>query len=348
MRWILIPMMLLSCGVVSAQGVLERLRDRLQNAPLLDPVAPPPAVRPELGPPRPLLGFQAEERTEDGVRSVHVDRVQPETAAAQAGLEPGDQIVQLGEQPISSIEDLTAFMAQRRVGEEVEIKVLRDGQPVVATATLQADPRVLARPTLPQGGPLPGPRPDRDSADVPQPAIPLAQHGRLGVVVENVRPSEDAAASHVRISTVVPGSAAAAAGLLPGDQIRQIDGVAVDGAIDVARRMRATQPGQQVTIEFQRDGEVSQTTATLTAMAPVLGDPTPADSMPVGPPSIAAPADLPQPQDPGDAASTDPAEAGETATGETAELRRLLRELREEVGRLRDRVEQLESSQDDS
>ncbi|HVO95673.1 MAG TPA: M20/M25/M40 family metallo-hydrolase [Terriglobales bacterium] len=58
--------------------------------------------------------------------------------AARAGLQPGDVIIKLAEKKIQNIEDLTDALRGHRPGDEVEITVLRGGQPVTLKATLRA------------------------------------------------------------------------------------------------------------------------------------------------------------------------------------------------------------------
>lgn len=331
MRTILLTAMLMTCGTVSAQGVLERLRNRLENAPLLDPVPPPAPVAPGLVSERPILGFQAEERSEDGISSVYVENVQPETAAAKAGLQPGDQIVKLGDQDIATIEDVTLFMTKRKVGDEVEVMVLRQGAPVVTTATLQANPKILARPTLP-GSALPPAAPL-----APPPAEPAAmQHGRLGVVVENdaISPNRGQA----RIANIVPGSAADQAGLRVGDVIRSIDAAAIAGALDVQQRMRTTRPGQEVVVGIVRGGAPVQINVRLMGPAPIL-TPVPQDELSppaeLGPPGPLPPQIIENP-------AVEPPAMPSSRETELNALSELVGELRQQVEQLEKRITELE------
>lgn len=73
--------------------------------------------------------------TEQGVSIV---RVYPESAADRAGLQSGDRIVRIGEQPIRSIEQLVASLAERRPGDRVTLTVIRGGQEREVEATLQS------------------------------------------------------------------------------------------------------------------------------------------------------------------------------------------------------------------
>jgi serine protease Do len=65
------------------------------------------------------------------------------------------------------------------------------------------------------------------------------------------------------VTRVVPGTAAAAAGLRQGDVIVGIDGRPVASAADVVAAIVAKDPGEEVSIRYQRAGELRSATATL-------------------------------------------------------------------------------------
>ena len=58
---------------------------------------------------------------------VAVAVVRPRSAAARAGVEAGDVLVDFAGEPIRSVEDLFAQLRQRRPGENVTVTVVRDG-----------------------------------------------------------------------------------------------------------------------------------------------------------------------------------------------------------------------------
>jgi hypothetical protein len=70
----------------------------------------------------------------DGVR---FSDVRPGSPAAKAGLKAGDILVQFGDKPIHNLYDFTDALRRSKVGEVVEVKVLREGQPVTASVKLE-------------------------------------------------------------------------------------------------------------------------------------------------------------------------------------------------------------------
>jgi putative serine protease PepD len=83
-----------------------------------------------------------------------------------------------------------------------------------------------------------------------------ATHARLGVSVQD---AEDGAG----IGTVEDGSAAAEAGLQPGDVIIAVGDRAVDSADSLIAAIRSYRPGDEVTLTYRRGGGESTATATL-------------------------------------------------------------------------------------
>jgi aminopeptidase YwaD len=73
-------------------------------------------------------------QTENGVK---FSDVKPNSPAAKAGLKAGDILVQFGSSPIKNLYDFTDALRRSKVGDVVEVKVLRDGQPVNATVKLE-------------------------------------------------------------------------------------------------------------------------------------------------------------------------------------------------------------------
>jgi hypothetical protein len=63
--------------------------------------------------------------------------VRPGSPAAKAGFKAGDILVQFGDKPIHNLYDFTDALRRSKVGDEVNVKVLRDGEPVIAIVKLE-------------------------------------------------------------------------------------------------------------------------------------------------------------------------------------------------------------------
>ena len=60
--------------------------------------------------------------------AIRVDQVVPGTVAAQAGVKPGDLLLAINQKPVRVLADLTEAMFYMRVGEQVQMQVLRSNQ----------------------------------------------------------------------------------------------------------------------------------------------------------------------------------------------------------------------------
>src|SRR5215813_10981600 len=73
-------------------------------------------------------------QVENGVK---FSDVKPGSPAAKAGLKAGDVLVQFGDHPIKNLYDFTDALRRSKVGDVVDVKVIRDGQPVTASVKLE-------------------------------------------------------------------------------------------------------------------------------------------------------------------------------------------------------------------
>ena len=73
-------------------------------------------------------------QVENGVK---FSDVRPNSPAAKAGFRAGDILIQFGDKPIKNLYDFTDALRRSKVGDVVEVKVLRDGQPVTASVKLE-------------------------------------------------------------------------------------------------------------------------------------------------------------------------------------------------------------------
>ena len=126
----------------------------------------------------------------DNAQGALVSQVTEGSAAAKAGIEAGDVITSVGDEPIRSNSELRNKIGMLKVGESVRIGLLREGKPQTVTAVLK-EPAQLS------------------DAESIHPALAGA---------DLVEVSEDSV-SGVRIRAVAPGSPAAQAGLRADDRI---------------------------------------------------------------------------------------------------------------------------------
>jgi hypothetical protein len=73
-------------------------------------------------------------QTENGVK---FSDVKPGSPAAKAGFKAGDVLIEFGGKPIKNLYDFTDALRRSKVGETVQVKVLRDGKEVSAPVTLE-------------------------------------------------------------------------------------------------------------------------------------------------------------------------------------------------------------------
>jgi membrane-associated protease RseP (regulator of RpoE activity) len=73
-------------------------------------------------------------QTENGVK---FSDVRPGSPAAKAGLKAGDVLVQFGDKPINNLYDFTDALRRSKVGDVVDVKVLRDGKPITVPVKLE-------------------------------------------------------------------------------------------------------------------------------------------------------------------------------------------------------------------
>lgn len=94
------------------------------------------------------------------------------------------------------------------------------------------------------------------------------EHGRLGVEVQNVdqslaEPFKLKEPAGALVSSVVPDSAAAQAGLKAGDVILKYNGAMIADAGQLSARVNMTAPGDRATLEIWRHGEPMTMTARI-------------------------------------------------------------------------------------
>jgi S1-C subfamily serine protease len=63
--------------------------------------------------------------------------VRADSPADKAGLKAGDILTQFGDKPINNLYDFTYALRDSKAGDEVDVKILREGQEITAKVTLE-------------------------------------------------------------------------------------------------------------------------------------------------------------------------------------------------------------------
>jgi|TARA_A100001391_G_scaffold179354_2_gene144323 serine protease Do len=159
--------------------------------------------------------------------------------AAAAGVESGDVIVSVNGEGVSSARELSRVISQQSPGSDVELGVIRSGDELDITVTLdrlEEDEEAAPSPQEPEEEVAP----ESTSSSIGVTVIP--NEGGEGLVVESIEAD----------------SGAASRGLMPGDVIEQANGGAVstpedfEAAIDAAR----SEGKSAVSLRVSRDGVV--------------------------------------------------------------------------------------------
>jgi serine protease Do len=187
-----------------------------------------PAVRPWLGASgQPVTQEIAQSVGLSRPQGVILSRVHPNSPLAQAGLREGDVLLTFNATDITDPEALRFLIATQTVGAQVPVTYWRQGQQQRATLRLLPPPEQPAREQTRIDG-----------------ATPLA-----GAVIANINPAlaEEVPvpleAAGVVIIAIEQQGVAARLGLKPGDQLKTINGVAVDSVAAVRKALRQARPG---------------------------------------------------------------------------------------------------------
>jgi S1-C subfamily serine protease len=72
----------------------------------------------------------------EGTKGVKFADVREGSPAAKAGLKAGDILVEFDGKPIQNLYDFTYALRSKKPGDQVKVRVLRDGQPLEAGVTM--------------------------------------------------------------------------------------------------------------------------------------------------------------------------------------------------------------------
>lgn len=318
-------MLALAADVASGQELLKRLEDRIKS---VIPRPPNPAPRPaaEGG----YLGLMAE----PGEGGVKVGEITGGSPADAAGLRPGDLIIGIGDQPITSVDEMAATLQGAPVGTRFNFRIRRGEDEQVVPVTLGRRGQVVRKPTPPPvapGGIAPGipvpagdrPPSGRAQASLGVSLMPLTpelreQHGidvRRGAMIEKIR----------------PGSAADQAGLPLHGVIVAAEGQRIDSPEALIAVIKSKRPGDNMLLSYYQGNQLLRKDVRL-GMA---GSSAPGSEEPITDPPVVDPL----PSEP-----FVPAPRPSDSSVEVTLLRREVGELRSEIELLRKELESLKKA----
>ena len=184
-----------------------------------------------------------DDEAETGVR-ISVTR---KSAAAAAGLEDDDRILQLDNTEIRDWEDLTDFMSETVPNQNVMVLYEREGKKNTAQATL--------------GAPQQNEWGSKDWSN----NVSVASQDKEACLGIYSNAAGEGAKKGAEINDFTTESAARDASMQVGDLILSVNEARTKGHQDVWDEIAKYKPGQQVTVAYLRDGQPKTVAATLKA-----------------------------------------------------------------------------------
>jgi serine protease Do len=230
----------------------------------LDLVAPNEVI--QNGGSKAFLGVSTESSPESGAKVVSVSE---NSAAQKAGLQNGDVIVAVDDQPISSPADLAEVIGKYKPATEVSIKILRDDKKQTLKATLgEARNTTIIRRNFRS---LPGNGRemlrDQDFERIIEEGLDssfrnfkfpegntfnfdFSPKPKLGLKVQDLEEGKGA-----KILEITKDSPAEKAGLKTGDIITEFDGKKIEEADDMVASVKSASDKSSMNISIKRDGK---------------------------------------------------------------------------------------------
>lgn len=179
----------------------------------------------------------------DGVK---ID-VSEDGAAAKAGLQDGDLLIQLNDTPIKDWEDITDFMSYTKPGEKVRVAYKRGGKQSVTEAILGEQKSKSL------------------NLDFTPKDIKINIREKEACLGVYSSASGEGDRRGAKISDFTAESAAREAQMNTGDVITAINGTRVEGHDELWNEIAKYQPGEKVAVEYLRDNQPARVEATLKA-----------------------------------------------------------------------------------
>ncbi len=183
------------------------------------------------------LGVTVQEVNQDLANSFKLDSpsgalvssVEKGSAAAKAGLQPGDVVRKINGKTIRSSGDLAAMITLASPGDKLTLDIWRHGSPKELEATLGGIPRDKTQTAANDQG---------------------VKHGQLGLALRPLSPQEQEAVGSQGLLIQQTAGPAARAGIQPGDVLLSLNGVPVHSVAQVKAEL--SKAGKTVALLVQR------------------------------------------------------------------------------------------------
>jgi len=182
-------------------------------------------------------------------RGTLITTVRSNGAAAKAGIEPGDVIVEYNGKPIRRRDELVSMVVNTKPGTTVPIKVLRDKQERSLNITIDELNLDEETPQTSRGGGGGG----NDEGEVTGTGFGLTLNALTADLARRLRLPTDT--EGVLVSEVEPGSSAQRAGVSRGDIILQINRRPVRSPQEARRALDAVGSGSTAFLLILRNGQ---------------------------------------------------------------------------------------------
>jgi serine protease Do len=188
--------------------------------------------------------FSAQEARDLGLPNgggAMISTVNPDSAAAKAGMRPNDIVVEFNGQPVRSSDELIAMVVQAKPGVSVPVKIVRNRQQQTLNITVD-ELDLLAQ--------------EETEAETAR----GTEAGGIGVTIEPVTPriarqlELPDGQTGALVTEVTPGSEAERGGLAAGDVIISVSGRDVRSVDDTSRAIAAVPQGSVVLLTIHRQG----------------------------------------------------------------------------------------------
>jgi serine protease Do len=198
---------------------------------------------------QPITADMAKSLGLDNLKGGLVSNVEPDSAAARAGVRQGDVIVEVEGRSISDGNELRNVIAGTKPGTTVNLKVIRDGRTETVKATLAE-------------------LPSKKGEDLSASNDDGGGKGKFGMTVQPLTPELAERFELTRgtrgvvITDVDPNGAAADTGLQPGDVIQKVNGRDVASTAELRDSLAAATESKPALLLVSRDGQSQFVTLT--------------------------------------------------------------------------------------